>query len=189
LLVVILLLGCGLSVNAQNHPLPSPITPELSTIETVSPIHPKSFPYQDKCGGPLTESMYHIVMKGKVVSIIDGNTLILKDKKKHLVRLEAVDAPNLGQAYGDIARDKLRELVLNQKVELLMGMGRYKSKEWVGIVEVNGKDINQTLIELGVARYKEPGSYSISSYTACVYRIIESESRAARRGLWQEGSY
>jgi endonuclease YncB( thermonuclease family) len=120
------------------------------------------------------------------MDVIDGNTItiVLKDKSRRRITLVAVDAARPGRPFGDMARKKLADLVLNEAIEIWVLPSWGKSKRLTGVVHANGKDINQALIESGIVRYKRPESYSVSDYTACVYRILEGEAREAKRGLW-----
>ena len=49
--------------------------------------------------------------------------------------------------------------------------------------------INRELLEAGLARYKARLPYSVSNFTACVYRIVEREARKARKGMWQRSKF
>ena len=70
-------------------------------------------------------------LKGKVVRVADGDTLTVLDETKtqHKVRLNKIDAPEKGQAFGTVSKKHLSEYVFgkNVKVELktrLKNMGR-----------------------------------------------------------------
>ena len=77
-----------------------------------------TFEYQDECGNPLLESSLWREVEGKVISVIDGNSIILldKDHKRRRVTLVAVDA----SIAGDSARSFLSQLVLNRTVSVLV---------------------------------------------------------------------
>jgi endonuclease YncB( thermonuclease family) len=134
--------------------------------------------------------MVWALIEGKVVSVTDGNkiTIVLKDKRRKQVRLVGIDAPKPGHIFGEESRRMLSGLVLNQEVEVIADFHSDKSEELTGIIHVKAKDVNLALIEAGLARYQEPVAYSMSNYTACTYRIVEGEARAAKRGLWQNVS-
>jgi endonuclease YncB( thermonuclease family) len=147
---------------------------------------PLSFEHEDECGSPLRESMLWMSVEGKVIKIVDGDTIILltKDNKRKRVNFVAVDA-----AAGQIvARSFLSPLLLNRLVSVLVNPSNIKSGTVVGVIHFQERDVNRELLEAGVVRYHEPESYSVSSYTACVYRIVEREAREAKRGLWQRAS-
>jgi len=147
---------------------------------------PLSFERDDECGIPLRESMLWLSVEGKVIKVVDGDTIILltKDNRRKRVNLVAVDA-SAGQ---DAARSLLSRLAMNRSVSVLVNPNQIKSEKIVGVVRSQERDVNRELLEAGVVRYHEPKSYNMSRYTACVYRIVEREAREAKRGLWLNAS-
>ena len=59
---------------------------------------------------------------GKVVGVSDGDTLtVLTDGRKRIkVRLEGIDAPETGQAFGNNAKQALSELVFGKTVRIVV---------------------------------------------------------------------
>ena len=152
--------------------------------EPQGPPAPKPrFEHEDKCGNPEVESMMWTLIKGTVIKIIDGDTInvLTKDNERKHVDLVAVDASVAGHS----AQRMLTELVLNRQVEVEFNPSNIKYKKVTGVVNVAGADVNRELIKAGAARYKEPESYTVSNYTACVYRVTENEAREAKRGFWR----
>ena len=100
---------------------------------------------------------------GEVISIKDGDTLILKDKRDKLykVRLADIDAPEIGQPFGRPAKRLLEDLVLEKVVRV-----NYTQVDKYGrlIGEVflpDGKMLNEEAIKAGLAwhyRVKNPHS-------------------------------
>ena len=120
---------------------------------------------------------------GKVVSIADGDTLTVLDASKiqHKVRLEGIDCPESGQAYGAQAGKALGDKVFQKDVRI-----EWRSKDrygrTLGHVFYEGRWINKELIEEGWAwHYKQ---YSRSE----VLSQAEDAARAERAGLWQDKS-
>lgn len=183
LLLILISLTFGLTTKAQSETPPLPAVPLIAT-------QAPPYPHQDKCGDPRRESTIWSLLSGRVVQVIDGNTIkvVLKDKKRKLITLAAIDTPKLGQTGGDDARNRLSELVLNKEVEIWIEPKLEKHSKLPGVVYVQARSINLELIESGAARYKQPASYTMSNYQACLYRIAEGEARAAMRGLWRRGS-
>lgn len=127
-----------------------------------APIHrPLSFEHEDECGSPLRESMLWISVEGKVIKVVDGDTIILltKDTKRKRINLVAVDA----FAGQDAARSLLSELVLTRPISVLVNPSNIKSGMLVGVVHAQEKDVNRELLAAGVVRYHEPKSYSVSA--------------------------
>lgn len=171
LLSIALLLSCNLWAEAQSN-----------DVQKIGPRLSASFEYEDECGSPSVESSLWMSIEGTVIKVLDGNSIVVltKDNKRRQVDLVALDT----SVSADAARRRLTELVLNQQVEVLVSTSNIDSKKVSGVVHVPGADVNRELIKAGLARYKKPKSYSMSNYTACVYRIIEREAREAKRGLW-----
>jgi endonuclease YncB( thermonuclease family) len=144
-----------------------------------------SFEHEAECGSPLRESMLWMSVEGKVIKVVDTVTVLTKDNKRKHVNLVAVDA-SAGQV---VVRRFLSGLVLNRQVSVLVNPSNIESSTVLGVLHSQEKDINRALLEAGVVRYHEPEFYSVSRYTACVYRIVEREAREAKRGLWQNASH
>jgi micrococcal nuclease len=116
-----------------------------------------------------------------VVSVHDGDTLRAIDEQKveHRVRLAGIDAPELGQAFGRVARDRLRELALRQQVAVhLHDQDRYGRD--LATLELDGRDLGRQLVAEGLAWHYE--RYSDDAGLAAA----EAEARAAGRGLWAD---
>ncbi len=116
-----------------------------------------------------------------VVGVHDGDTItcITPDKQQVKVRLDAIDAPELGQPHGQAAKQALSSKVFGKDVVVLPK----KKDKWgrtVGHVIVNGRDTNLEMLEEGMAwHYKKFDQNK---------RLSEAEAsaRAAKKGLWQD---
>jgi endonuclease YncB( thermonuclease family) len=66
----------------------------------------------------LTAPLHAEEIRGKVVSITDGDTITVLDAEKvqHKIRLEGIDAPEKGQAFGTKSKEKLSELLGEKEV-------------------------------------------------------------------------
>ena len=159
------------------------------------------------CGDPSMESSIWAPVRGKVIKVIDGNTLImlLEDQKviedrliflptdqEILVHLVAVDTPDITRQFGVDARRLLERLVGGQHVEVWVSPSawspRRHPKQITGIVHLatsKMEDANLAMIRSGMARHKQSEPYTMSNHRECLYRLEEDEARAARRGLWQ----
>lgn len=150
------------------------------------PAPKPSFEYEDECGDPSVESMLWFLVEGTVVEIIAGDLVKLQDNagKQRMVNLVAIDT----SSAKDAASSLLSDLVLNRKVAVSVNPSNSRGYTLVGVVQLRGKDINRELLEAGAAKYKKPAPYSVSSYTACVYRIVEKKAREAGKGMWQRAN-
>jgi micrococcal nuclease len=146
------------------------------------------------CGDPTRESMFWADVDGKVVKVLDGNTILIVTgkKKQALVHLAGIAAPTVNQRLGREAQRFLEAAVLSKVVTVLVNPStwfykRPRPKEISGVVQLQSgeqQDVNLALIKAGLARYREPEPYSMSNYTACQYKIAEAGARAAKLGLW-----
>jgi micrococcal nuclease len=114
-----------------------------------------------------------------VVSVHDGDTVncLDDDKVQRKVRLVGIDAPEIGQPFGTVSRDRLRALVLRKSVTV-HSAGQDHYGRTLGTLEVDGLDANREMVRDGLAwHYKR---YSNDASLAAA----EREARAAGRGLW-----
>ncbi|MDO5679157.1 MAG: thermonuclease family protein [Pelistega sp.] len=119
----------------------------------------------------------------KVVNVSDGDTIncLDKDKTQHRVRLSEIDAPERKQAFGQKARNYLRDLVIHKNVQIRVD-GRDRYKRVLGTVYLNQRNINLEMVQSGYAwayvRYlKDPA-----------YTKAEAQARRLKRGIWAEGN-
>ncbi len=119
---------------------------------------------------------------GKVIGIVDGDTLTLQTGKDQLtVRLEGIDAPERNQAFGMKSREALKSLVIaKQAVVLKTGFDKYNRT--LGIVKIDGTSVNATMVKDGWAWHFK--KYSSDEALA----QFEVEAREANRGLWADGN-
>lgn len=119
---------------------------------------------------------------GKVIGITDGDTIkVLVNKATVKVRLEGIDSPESGQAFGRKAKEALAESVAGRIVTVRKtGTDRYQRT--LGVILVNGVDVNAKLVKDGWAwHYKK---YSSDENLA----KLEDAARAAKRGLWADAN-
>ena len=120
-------------------------------------------------------------LRGKVVKVADGDTITVLDaaNNQHKIRLQGIDAPEKGQAFGDAAGRYLAGLVAGQEVRVTWTK-RDKYNRILGTVYVNGEEVNLAMLRAGFAwHYKRFDSTP-------AYDKAEIEARVARRGLWAD---
>jgi len=117
-------------------------------------------------------------LTGKVVSVTDGDSLtILVDGTQVKIRLAGIDAPERKQPFGTRAREHLAGLVHEREVRLVSA-GRDRYGRTLGVVWVDGVNVNEAMVEDGMAwQYRR---YDRSKRL----EELESDARANRRGLW-----
>lgn len=126
---------------------------------------------------------------GLVVSVADGDTVTVLDgaNQQHKVRLAGIDAPEKSQAFGNVSRQHLAQLVFQKKVSIeFEKYDRYKRE--VGKILVAGRDVNLQLIEAGLAWHYKKYESEQSPADRQTYSAAESYAAAERRGLWRDPS-
>ena len=92
------------------------------------------------------------------------------------VRLQAIDAPELGQPFGRASRERLAELVMRKDV-VLHEHGKDKFGRTLGWLEVGGADVAAQMLADGLAWHYVKYDHSQTLAEA------EQSARAAKRGL------
>ena len=118
------------------------------------------------------------IHEGKVVRIVDGDTLVLLvDEKQHKIRLSDIDTPERKQPFGTRAKQALSELAFGKQTRVVeVTVDRYK--RIVGRVYVGDTDVNRELVAQGFAWV-----YRRYSDDAELLRL-EVEAKQKRLGLW-----
>ena len=117
---------------------------------------------------------------GEVVGVSDGDTIsVLRDNQPVKVRLDGIDCPELGQAFGASAKQFTSSLVFGRTVSVKVRTTDQYGR-LVGRVSVGRQDLGLELVRAGYAWH-----YKRYSSDATLGRA-EQEARAARRGLWSE---
>jgi endonuclease YncB( thermonuclease family) len=126
------------------------------------------------------------ILSGVVVMIGDGDTLVVLDQgnRQQKVRLAAIDAPELRQAFGKVARQHLGELVFRKAVQVeYSGKDRYG--RLLGKVTLNGQDINLEQVRAGLAWHYKRYADQQTEADRARYAQAEDEARKEKRGLWK----
>lgn len=91
------------------------------------------------------------IHQGKVVRIVDGDTLVLLvDEKQHKIRLSDIDTPERKQPFGTRAKQALSELAFGKQARVVeVTIDRYG--RIVGRIYVDGLDVNRELVAEGFA--------------------------------------
>ena len=118
---------------------------------------------------------------GRVVGVQDGDslTLLVEGNRQLKVRLESIDAPELGQEYGKNAKAFLSDLAFGKTAQVYAtGQDKYgRTLGWVFVAKLN---TNLELVRRGFAwNYVE---YSKNREVA----QAETQAREQRAGLWRD---
>ncbi len=118
---------------------------------------------------------------GKVVAVTNGDTIgVLVHRIPVKVRLEGIDSPEIGQPFGANAKQALSRAIFGKEVVVnVTGKDRYKRT--LGVVMLNGRDVNKALVRAGYAWHFK--KYNSDDQLAAA----EQEARLAKRGLWADG--
>lgn len=118
-------------------------------------------------------------LRGKVVSISDGDTItvLTRDKQNIKIRLVEIDAPEKNQPWGQKSKQALSDLVFSQDVQIhLDGQDRYGRA--LGTVFLGEININKHMVETGNA-------WAYTQYVRDQYYfVIQKNAKLNRLGLW-----
>lgn len=124
---------------------------------------------------------------GRVVGLVDGDTITVLDASKTLqaVRLAGIDAPERGQPYWRASRKHLADLIAGKTVTV-----DYHKKDrdgrYVGNVYLDGRDLGLAQIEVGMAWHFKRYMHEQTVEEGESYAQAETEARAKGIGLWQD---
>ena len=118
-------------------------------------------------------------LEGKVIKIADGDTLTLltPSNQQVKIRLAGVDTPERKQPFGNKAKQALSNLAF-QKQALVEIAAKDRYGRTVGVVFVDGQNVNTELIRQGMAWVYRKYTDDERLY------VLESEAKQAKRGLW-----
>lgn len=149
-----------------------------------------NFQYEKECGSPFNEGEVTL-RKGKIIKILDGNTVVFKQKTKNgkkepgefTVHLAGIDS----SVNEEFLRDFLVKNVLNKKGEVVLNHPREGEKEFFGTIWWAGGfgDLNRYLLQNGFADFLQPGRTPVGSYyTVCSYKQLALKAKKEKIGIW-----
>lgn len=117
-------------------------------------------------------------LDGKVVGVTDGDTIkiLTPERQQVKVRLYGIDAPEKKQPYGAAAKRYLSDLIAGKTVQI-EELGKDRYKRVLGIVYLDGKDVNEILVLNGYA-------WAFTKYSK-IYESQEWQARSKGFGLWR----
>lgn len=124
-------------------------------------------------------------LAGTLTEIHDGDTITIICLKRPLqVHLMGIVAPEKEQAYAEVSRQHLSDLILNKQVVVeYSGLGA--NALIVGTVFLKETDVGAQMIRDGVAWYDKPYDTILTENQRQMYAACELAARNEHRGVWQ----
>jgi endonuclease YncB( thermonuclease family) len=123
---------------------------------------------------------------GKVIEVNSGDVITIFNLNRPVrVRLLGVDAPEMDQAFGDVAKKHLADLVYDKSV-LVEYAGIAADSSLTGRVLLGSTDIGAQMIRDGAAWLDPRNQHRLNATDQEVYQQSEQAARSERRGLWQD---
>jgi len=123
-----------------------------------------------------------------IIGVIDGDTIKVRDSggMKYLVSLSGVDAPEISQSHGKVAKEYLCQLICDKDVTITYNKLNNRG-EVLSIVTLNGKDISLVMLKNGMAWQDIDDDQVVSRHNYRDYARAENSARIQNAGLWNEG--
>lgn len=143
-----------------------------------------------------THSASAETISGRVVGIADGDTITVVDstKTQHKIRLAGIDAPEKAQAFGNVAKQRMSDMVFGKEVRVDdRKKDKYKrtiGRVWVASAECKASDCPKTLdagmalLTMGLAWHYKQYAKEQPEEERGQYSFAEYEARAKKVGLW-----
>lgn len=119
---------------------------------------------------------------GPVVSVLDGDTIeVLHNKHPERIRLNGIDCPEKGQAYGQRAKQAMSALAFGKEVTV-QTHGHDKYSRTIGdVILPDWANVNHELVKQGWCwwyRKYAPGDTMLEK--------LEADAREVKAGLWKD---
>jgi len=126
----------------------------------------------------LVNALFADTLVGKVVSIVDGDTVtIINNDQQTKIRLAEIDTPEKNQPYGKKAKKALSDFIFNKEVEVeVVTIDRYGRT--VGKIFLDNQSINKEMVKAGHA-------WAYVTYTKDkTLFALEKNAKENQLGLW-----
>lgn len=135
---------------------------------------------------PVAQAAAH-ALHGRVVGVIDGDTISVVDASNHLyrIRLAAIDAPERAQPFAQVSRRALAARVMHRDVTVLWST-RDRYDRIVGKVTLDGVDVNLAQVADGMAWHYRLYEREQSRDDARAYATAAAWARKRGLGLWAD---
>jgi micrococcal nuclease len=120
--------------------------------------------------------------KRQLFRVVDGDTIVVQGQQ---VRLACIDAPEMKQSKGALAKATLAQLI-SRTIPQIINLGTDRYGRTVGIIYANNRNINISMVEKGYA-FVERRYLSVCPLPM-QNQLINAESDAKRRGkgVWAD---
>jgi endonuclease YncB( thermonuclease family) len=95
-----------------------------------------------------------------------------------------VTIANVGERATPEATTRLKQLIENRSVTVLIGPSNRDATEVAGELRSGPIDVARQMLREGIVAFTAAQPYTISSYPECLHRIAEREAQNGRVGLW-----
>ena len=142
------------------------------------------------------------VIKGRVMKVIDGDTIRIRhlptfysspsfkgNIKDHtiIIRATAVDTPEKGQKYSNIAKDYVSSRIMSKDVKVKI-YGKDQYNRILGRISYdNGKDLSTDLVKEGLAAVYRQGGAIYLPENLEYWNKLEQTAKDTRKGMWKDG--
>ncbi|EBD0388386.1 thermonuclease family protein [Salmonella enterica] len=128
-------------------------------------------------------SLYAAEIRGKVIRVLDGDTIdVLQDKKPVRIRLANIDAPEKKQAYGRWSTNQLKGLVAAHPVTVTYTQTDRYGRIIGRVFTTNGTEASRFMVQSGAAWVYE--RYNADR----ALPELQREAQAHKRGLWADSN-
>jgi endonuclease YncB( thermonuclease family) len=118
---------------------------------------------------------------GLVVGVIDGDTIdVLHGGQAERIRLNGIDCPEKGQAFGKAAKQFTSSLAYGKKVTIQVFRKDRHGRTVGDVLLPVGTNVSRELLKAGLAWWYRQYSKDRS------LEALEQEAREAKRGLWSD---
>ena len=176
LCVLTLFAFASLGCDAKSERTPLETVEGGNTIEIV-----ESDPVPAEEMSELVEWTKANLWSAKVIGIVDGDTIdVLNEANETIrIRVNAIDAPQRGQPFGDNAKAFASDFCFGRDVQLV-GAETDRYGRVIADVFVDGESLSLALVRAGLAWHYTRFSDDETLAAA------ESDARDAKRGLWSD---
>lgn len=198
ILSTILILVCADLATAQRRVVDSELKDRMRDKQRAYE-DPANNPFKIDASPPLKRgvpaqpgSPLRAIVELQVVGITDGDTLVISNTaNQHLrIRIQGIDAPEVGQSYALTAQENLAQLLKDKLVTVEFDPRGKPDREGriVAKVYLDGYDVGLEQLKAGLAWYCKEYKKELSESDRYTYAEAEKTARHSRLGLWRESS-